>query len=292
MRMNFFRRLERKLGRYALPNLTLYIIVTYAAGYILDLFAPQVLSLLTLEPYLILHGQVWRLVSWILIPPSAFGLATLIMLFFYYSIGTTLERSWGAFLYNVYIFMGLLMTIVGSFLLYGILYLVYGQPFSMGAQFSTYYISMSIFFGFAMTYPEMQVMLYFLIPLKIKWLAYVYAIVMAYDLAQNLISGNWPACIAMLCSLANVIVFFFLFRGRRGYRRHSNAGRTQFTRAQAPGRAPANGEGRGTAVSIHKCAVCGRTEKDDPQLEFRFCSKCNGNYEYCQDHLFTHTHVQ
>ncbi len=119
--MNFLDKMERKYGRYALSHLTMYIIVTYIAGYIIALAAPIMRQYLTLEPYYILHGQIWRLVSWILIPPSSLDIFTIIMLFFYYSIGTSLERAWGDFKYNVYIFSGILMTIIGSFLLYGIL---------------------------------------------------------------------------------------------------------------------------------------------------------------------------
>ena len=118
--MNFLDKMERKYGRYALSHLTMYIIVTYIAGYIIALAAPIMRQYLTLEPYYILHGQIWRLVSWILIPPSSLDIFTIIMLFFYYSIGTSLERAWGDFKYNVYIFSGILMTILGSFLLYGI----------------------------------------------------------------------------------------------------------------------------------------------------------------------------
>ena len=118
--MNFLDKMERKYGRYALSHLTMYIIVTYIAGYIIALAAPIMRQYLTLEPYYILHGQIWRLVSWILIPPSSLDIFTIIMLFFYYSIGTSLERAWGDFKYNVYIFSGILMTIIGSFLLYGI----------------------------------------------------------------------------------------------------------------------------------------------------------------------------
>ena len=126
--MNFLDKMERKYGRYALSHLTMYIIVTYIAGYIIALAAPIMRQYLTLEPYYILHGQIWRLVSWILIPPSSLDIFTIIMLFFYYSIGTSLERAWGDFKYNVYIFSGILMTIIGSFLLYGILYAVNGYP--------------------------------------------------------------------------------------------------------------------------------------------------------------------
>lgn len=120
--MNFLNKMERKFGRYALTNLSMYIVLTYAAGYLLYMVTPQVLNYMTLEPAMILRGQVWRIVSWLLIPPSTQNIFfTLITLMFYYSIGTSLERTWGAFRYNVYIFSGILMTIIGAFILYFVL---------------------------------------------------------------------------------------------------------------------------------------------------------------------------
>ena len=94
--MNFLDKMERKYGRYALSHLTMYIIVTYIAGYIIALAAPIMRQYLTLEPYYILHGQIWRIVSWILVPPQGSLLEIVIMLMLYYSLGTTLERTWGS----------------------------------------------------------------------------------------------------------------------------------------------------------------------------------------------------
>ena len=287
--MNILDKMERKYGRYALSHLTLYIIVTYIAGYLMELAAPSMLQYLTLEPYYILHGQVWRLVSWILIPPESLNIFTIIMLFFYYSIGTSLEHAWGDFKYNVYIFSGILMTIIGAFLLYGILYVVYGAPCTMGSQFSTYYISLSIFLGFAMSFPDMQVLLYFIIPIKVKWMAYLDVALIAVDIFRGLTSGNWPGVVVILCSLANVAVFYFLLRRGKRPSFQQKKRQKEFQKAVSRGSAERM---RGNGVTKHKCAICGRTEKDDPNLEFRFCSKCNGNYEYCQEHLFTHEHVK
>ena len=117
--MNFLNKMERKFGRYAIHNLSMYIIGAYIVGYVLHFFAPNVLyNILSLEPYYILRGQVWRLVTWVLIPPESPGIFTIIMLMLYYSLGTSLERTWGAFRYNVYIFLGLLSTVVGAMILY------------------------------------------------------------------------------------------------------------------------------------------------------------------------------
>lgn len=281
--MNFLNKIERKFGRYAIHNLSAYIIALYVAGYLLYFFAPStVFSYLTLEPYEILHGQIWRLVTWILIPPESPGIFTIIMLFFYYSLGNSLEQTWGAFRYNVYIFMGMISTVLGALILYAILSAVYGQGMVFGnALFSTYYINMSIFLAFAVSYPNMQVMLYFFIPIKMKWMGILYGFFIVYSFMKN----SWVGRVAIIASLLNFIVFFLL---TRDYRRISprEIRRKQNFKRQMNAAKPGNGK-----QPMHKCAVCGRTELDGDDLEFRYCSKCDGNYEYCQDHLFTHQHI-
>ena len=277
--MKFLNKLERKFGRYAIRNLSAYIIALYAAGYLIELFFPEILGWLTLEPYYILHGQVWRILTWLIIPPDSFGFFTIIMLFFYYSLGNTLEQTWGRFRYNVYILGGLLATLIGAFVLYGILYLVYGGPVSFGAMFSTYYVNMSIFLAFAVSYPDMQVLLYFLIPIKIKWMGILYGIFILYSFWQN----DWVGRVVILVSLLNFIVYFLATRNVRRVSPKEIKRKQAFRREVHS--AAKSGQPR------HRCAVCGRTELDDDRLEFRYCSKCDGNYEYCQDHLFTHEHI-
>ena len=207
--MNFLNKMERKFGRYAIHNLSAYIIALYVAGYLLYFFAPaSIFSYLTLEPYYILHGQIWRLVTWILIPPESPGIFTIIMLFFYYSLGNSLEQTWGAFRYNVYIFMGMISTVLGAFLLYAI----FGGNVLFGnALFSTYYINMSIFLAFALSYPNMQVMLYFFIPIKMKWMGILYGFFIVYSFVKS----SWVGKVAIIASLLNFIVFFLMTRDYR-----------------------------------------------------------------------------
>ena len=108
---------EKKFGKYAIKNLSLVLIIGYACGYVFQLIAPGIFDYLYLNPYeIIFLGQIWRLLSWLIVPPSSFGFFTLLMLYFYYSLGTTLERTWGTYRYNVYIFSGILFTIIGAFL--------------------------------------------------------------------------------------------------------------------------------------------------------------------------------
>ena len=277
--MNWLNKLERKFGRYAIHNLTLYLIGGYIIGFGVYMFVPNLLNLLTLEPAYILHGQIWRIISWVLIPPSGNIFTTVIMMLFYYSLGTALERTWGAFRYNVYIFSGILFTVIGAFLLY----LIVGvDAVGYGVFFSTYYINMSIFLAFAVSYPDMEVLLYFILPIKMKWMALVYAALTIYDLVR----GNLFTRIAIIASLLNFIVFFLSSRNVKPYMPKEQMRKRKFKQEQERPHMTYAGGAR------HRCAVCGRTELDEPNLEFRFCSKCNGNYEYCQDHLFTHEHVK
>lgn len=293
--MNFINKLERKYGKYGIRNLTLYIICAYGVGYILEFLAysggANFLQYLTLEPAAILHGQVWRIITWVLVPPSNFDIFTLIMLLLYYQLGTALERSWGTFRYNLYIFSGILFTVIGAMVLYGVLCVVYGtaltSAISLGYSFSTYYINLSIFLAFAACYPDLKLMLYFLIPIKIKWLAWLDVIVLLYSFVKS----GWAGKVAILVSLLNFILFFF---GTRNYKtvspkemKRKQNYKKQVNAAHQQGYRSADG-----TITKHKCAICGRTELDGDDLEFRFCSKCDGNYEYCQDHLFTHQHIK
>ena len=283
--MNFLNKMERKFGRYAIHNLTKYMIGCYAIGYILlyagNLFGFSITGYLTLSPYHILHGQIWRIVSWLLIPPPTSNLVfVLIMLLFYYSLGETLERTWGAFRYNVYILGGVLFTVIGAFLLY---FMMGANPFlsmAYSMAFSTYYINLSIFLAFAANYPDMQVLFMMIIPMKMKWLAVLDIAYLLYDMVK----GGWGIRTVILASLLNFINYFLSTRNYQRISPKEIHRKQQFQRAVHPKMAP--------GVTKHKCAVCGRTEKDGDDLEFRFCSKCNGNYEYCQDHLFTHKHIQ
>ena len=285
--MKFIDKLERKFGRFGIPNLTIYKIVCYVIGYALMIVNPGILNWLSLEPAYILRGQVWRLVTWVLYPPSTSGVLwfAIAVLFFYYPIGTSLERTIGTFKYTLYILSGVIFTILGAFILYFLL----GGNVLVGNVFSTYYISLSTFLAYAMCYPDMQVLLMFIIPVKMKWMAIFYVVIVVYEMIQYVMAGAWYLVIPIVASLLNFIIFYFGTKDFSRYNPKEIHRRNEFRRAMEPQGRMKSGSG---SVTKHKCAICGRTELDDPNLEFRFCSRCNGNYEYCQDHLFTHTHVK
>lgn len=281
---------ERKFGKYAIKNLSFVLVACYAVGYVLQILdrSNTLTWYLSLNPYAIVHGQVWRLFTWILIPPPKGNIFfILLMLYFYCSIGTTLERTWGTYRYNVYLLQGMLFTIAGSFLMMGYFYLFHADAdaatkssyFALASQcFSTYYINMSIFLAFAATFPEVQVFLMFIIPIKVKVLGIIYSIMLLFDFFRWGPEGRF----AIGASLLNFIVFFVTSRSKVSLNPKQIRRRQEFKRDVR----------RNTGITKHKCAICGRTEVDSPQLQFRFCSKCDGNYEYCEEHLYTHTHVK
>ncbi len=290
---NFMNEMERKYGKYAINNLTLYIIGLYVVGYVFQLLSMTGLNItpyLTLNPYLILHGQVWRLFSWVLIPPQALSIWLIITLLLYYYIGTTMERTMGTFRYNVFIFGGMLFMIIAAFISYGVSAVMHGgEPAylmvywaTVSSFFSTYYLQQAVFLSFALSYPDMQLLLFFIIPVKVKYLGIFYAAFLGFEAVYNgIILGIYPILFAIVSQFIN-LGLFYLSTGRVDHLRPKEVKRrhTYNTKMTPKG------------ITRHKCAVCGRTEEDNPNLEFRFCSKCNGNYEYCQDHLFTHTHVK
>ena len=293
--MNQHNGLRRKLEKYTIPNLTLYLIICYGIGYLMQYLVPAGYQYLMLDPFLVLKGQVWRLVTWILIPPDSSNIFfVLITLYLYYSLGGLLERIWGTYKYNVYLFSGLLFTILGAFVLCGYSVLMGAQPtmytglylLNNGSavyfgQFSTYYINMSIFLACAASIPDVQVLLMFIFPIKVKWLGIVYGII----LLVNCIQGGIATWIVVIFSLLNFLVFFLRSKGKM----HLSVGQIK---RQQEFHQKMRSAGQTKGITRHKCAICGRTELDGDDLEFRFCSKCNGNYEYCQYHLFTHEHVK
>ena len=281
---------ERRFGKYAIRNLPLIMIICYAVGYMIRYINPDFLMFLNLDPYKVIHGQVWRVVTWLLVPPTDTNvLWIIVMLFCYYSIGVSLERTWGTFKFNVYIFSGILLTLVGAFVILGIAYLIGGGLYAavysqyVAAVFSTYYINMSILLAFAMTFPDAMFLFMFFIPVKAKWMAIFYLVI----LLIQFITGGLFVRVALGMALLNFVIFYYTNRKGLGIRPVQIK-----SKARTPKPVKRDLSRSSGIVTRHKCAICGRTEKDVPDMQFRFCTKCEGNYEYCEDHLYTHTHVR
>ena len=274
--MVYIDRFCRKHPDFGIPNLIKYICIGSAAFWLLGLVNPVLLDYMTFDAAQILRGQVWRLVSFIFYPPSS-GMLTFIAIYFYYWIGSTLEQYWGTAKFNIYFFSGILLTLLFGFLVYFI--------WHIRVPLTAYYVYLSMFFSFAALFPDMQVLLFFIIPIKMKWLALIDAAFFVLEVIRL----PFPVNLLPLVAVLNFFVFCggALLRALRSVPRRPGAGTVNFRRESARIRREQRGE-----LYKHKCAVCGRTDTDYPNLEFRYCSRCAGYHCFCQDHINSHIHFK
>lgn len=299
---NWLNKLERKFGRYAVPDLIKYVVALFVAGAVLGLINPQIYyNYLSLNMNAVLHGQVWRLFTYLL-EPYNFGngmgmfiniLFFLIQVNLFFMFGRTLEQAWGSFRFNMYFLSGYLLNILAALVLY------VSPLHSAVYQSGFYYIYWAMFLAFATINPDMQMLLYFVIPIKIKWLAILDVVLMGYQVVRSLYGGiasllggsaylagiYFSMAAAIVVSVANFLIYFFSTRNYQRINPKQVRRRREFKRQTSQAGQYAGG-------ARHRCAICGRTELDDDRLDFRYCSKCEGNFEYCSDHLFTHQHVK
>jgi hypothetical protein len=268
---NWIERFCYRHPNFGIPNLIKYITIANVIFWLIGAVNPTLLSYLSFNPALILRGQIWRIVTFALYPPST-GILAFIAFYFYYMIGSTLERYWGTAQFNIYFFTGIILTVLYGF----IMYFVFRINFNLTAE----YIYLSMFFSFAVLFPNMQVLLFYFIPIKIKYLAYLDAALFIY----SVFTTSFPANLLPVVAVLNFLIFcggdLFpnLFnrpsRSTVNFRRES----ARIKREQQ------------SNLYTHKCAVCGRTDADYPELEFRYCSKCAGYHCFCQDHIYNHIH--
>lgn len=284
--MKFLDKLERKIGKYAINNLITYILVIYFVGTVINFIDPNIYgSYLMLDVEKVLQGQIWRLFTFSIQPVFSNNIFFLFFQFhLYYMIGNSLEDVWGAFKFNLYFFSGIILNILAIFLVY----FITGDSYVLGLQ----YINRSMFFAFALIFPNVQFLLFFFIPVKVKYLAIFYAVIYVVEIVQTFTFGFYHMGIAILISLGNFLIYFFNTRNYKQYNPKEIKRRRNFKKEikQSSNRGKVISFNGRKTVTMHKCTVCERTEADDEDLEFRFCSKCNGNYEYCMEHLFTHEH--
>lgn len=271
--------------RFGIPNLMRVIVIGNVAVYVLMLLTQandaNALSFLTFNLNALLHGEVWRLVTFVFVPAYSSPFALLISLYFYYWIGSTLERQWGTAKFNLYYISGALLTVLGVVLAS----LITGNPYLTAA--GTGYVNLSMFFAFAFLFPDTTVLLFFILPVKMKWLAYLDGALFAFDIIKAIGAHNWAGVVLPIVALLNFAVFIWpevhYLKERAKYQ---NSRKTvQFRQAQQQQAKQAQPQGY-----RHKCAVCGRTDTDYPDLQFRYCSKCVGYHCFCQDHIFNHVH--
>ena len=264
--------------RLAIPGLMRYIVGANAVIYLFSLFdrSGMLLYFLCMDPASVLRGELWRVVTYVLIPTSdSFWL--IISLFFYYWLGESLERMWGSAKFTIYYVSGVLLTALASLLAYFI------DGISV-AIFGAIYVNTALFMAYALTYPETIVQVMFILPVKMKWLAWLEAVLYGVQIIQYAAAGMWGMSLVPVVALLNLFVFFSPNLQERAdrvrARRRPEA--VQFRRAVK--------EQQRQKGYNHKCTVCGRTDTDFPNLQFRYCSKCAGYHCYCEDHIFNHTH--
>lgn len=293
--MNVIDRMERsKFGKFGIPGLMKYVIGINIIGAILGLTHPTFyLEYLRLDVNAILHGQVWRLLTFVLCPTDAISGNAFVNLvwfavwaFVYYSIGSNLERMWGTFRFNLFYFGGLLWFVVMTFVFYFLMqrgWMVSAYPDYLVFHGIMEYLNQTLFLAFAFTFPNAQILFYFVIPVKAKWFSIIYLVMDGWAFADCLRNGMYYSALVILVFILNFFLFHFLGRGSASPRQvyQQKKRQVEYKRKAAPKQMGPR----------HRCVVCGRTELDAPELEFRYCSKCEGNFEYCSEHLFTHEHV-
>lgn len=269
--MNYIERFCYKHPNFGIKNLMKYIAIANVVFWLLGAVNGTLMSYLTFNPAAIMHGQVWRLITFALFPPDTSILA-LIVIYFYYSIGSTLERYWGTAQFNIYLFSGLVLSLVYGF----VIYFATGISFELNAE----YVYLSMFFSFAALFPDLQVLLFFIIPIKMKYLALVDAAVFVWAV----ISLPFPINLVPIVAVIN----FFVFCGGdliRKIPKKPSENTINFRRESRNIRKEQQAK-----LYTHKCSVCGKTDISDPQLEFRYCSRCEGYHCFCSDHINNHIH--
>ncbi len=261
--MNWLDKLERKFGFLAIKGLMTYIIGATALVYLLMLSNPQNIEKLVLIPSKVLEGEVWRLFSYIFIPPTTSVFWIIFILYFYYMVGSGLEQEWGSFKFNIYYLIGMIATTIAAF--------------AFGGIATAVYLNLSLFLAFAYLYPDFEILLFFILPVKVKYLAWFNWILIGY----TVIFEPLPLKVMAAASVANYFVFF----GKDIITRTKTTRQSYQNRKRLMADIPKN-------FTIHRCTICGITEKDDPKMEFRYCSTCEGDYEYCMVHLKAHEHIK
>ena len=291
------QRINRKIDEFCyqhpnfgIPNLMKIIVIGTAIVYVLYMltgYNAGAISFLSFNLYDLLHGEIWRLVTFLFVPNAglngnmggAFWL--IISLFFYYFIGSTLEREWGTAKFNIYYFSGAILSLIALILVS----LITGINYSLAG---TYYVNMSMFFAFAMLYPDTTILFWF-IPIKIKYLAWLSGALFALDIISALVRLNFVSVLLPVMALVNFFLFFYedlasWLRRVTGRAAHQASPKTIHYKKAVKEQMKDKGY-------HHKCAVCGKTDTEYPDLEFRYCSKCNGYYCYCSEHINNHVHI-
>lgn len=252
--MDFLNPLERRFGRFALPHVSLYLVIGQVLFWSVSFLGYFDLNAITLVPAAVLAGEWWRVFTFLFVPPNSHPVFIAFAWYMFWMMGSALEGYWGAFRYNVFIFVGWALTAAVAFL------------FPLWPA-TNVFLAGSVFLAFAFLNPDFELMIFFILPVKIKWLALLQAVFYAI----NLVLGAWPVRLAVLASVGNFLLFFtgeIVERIRTGRRRMQHQARAAAARAD-------DNEPR------HRCVVCGKTELTHPHEDFRYSDddRC-----YCSEH--------
>lgn len=293
--MKLLRNLRNRFERFCfqnrhkgIPSLMLYVVIANLVVYIMSMFdnSNTLFRVLYFNRDLILQGQIWRLVTFVFTGAFSYGNILLVLLFSfcYYSLGRAIENIWGTFRFNLFYFSGIILMDI-----YAMVFNCYADP---------YYLNLSLLLSYSTLYPNAQFLLLFIIPVK----AWILALIDLALIAYGMVTSHFPYNLFPLVALANYFLFFgkdvgniiplsWRIKASRIFKKkpakrpdtQPNIFPTAGTFQAATGKQKAN--------YSHRCTICGRTDVSHPDLEFRYCSKCEGYYCYCQDHISNHTHV-
>ena len=280
-----------KHPRFGISNLMKILviiqIVVYAVNFLTDLTLGYGLSFyLYFIPGAIFQGQLWRLLTWLVIPNASNPFMLLLSCYFYYWIASTLERQWGTARFNLFYLSGAILSVVLGL----VLSLLQPQFMGIGMNLS-YYLNLSIFLILATMFGETQVMLFFFLPIKMKWMALIDVVLIIADAVDWFRVGAWTVALVPLASIINYFIFTWPFWSMKlGIVKHKTDPTViNFKKAQQ--QAQRNQKAQQAQGYRHKCAVCGITDAMEPDMEFRYCSKCDGYHCYCKDHINNHIHI-
>lgn len=291
-----------KHPNFGIPHLINYILIGNIIVFVLDMVSNGAATgLFSLDfGAAVLNFQFWRLLTFIFVPNSSKPFWFVVSLFFYYFLGNTMEQEWGTAKFSLFYLVGIILTYFASIVTY--FWTGGGVFMTLSAVHDT------LFLAFATLFPEEWIRIYFLIPVKAKWLALFYVFIEVWDIIsinRILLPFLLPILLPpLVASWLNYMMFFWSDLKEivgRSFRRakHQNSKQTinfkKATRAYQE-RDTAHPQKPGKSYQekgyIHKCAVCGKTDTDFPDMVFRYCSKCNGYYCYCEEHINNHEHVQ
>ena len=288
-----------KHSRFGVPRLMQYIVFITGAVFIADKLigvmpaSGSLQALIAFHPGLIARGEVWRITTWVFLPRNGDIFFTAIMLYFYYFVGSTLEQVWGAPKFTIFYLFGVLLNIVYGFVLWFVLgnavereWLFYF--WSAMVKIDPMYLNLSLYFAFATIFPNNVVRLFFLIPIKIKWMALANAAFFVYSIVINALGGNYAAFLPLIALFNYILICGYdLLNNLRPASVHTSRQAINFKRAARSASREINGKNY-----RHKCAVCGKTDTEHPELEFRYCSRCEGYHCFCIEHINNHVHFR